>query len=178
MRKLLLVALLIVMAVAAGCTTRYTVTDATPPVTPKLERGQSVYVAVPKDGSFGDRTYADSGQQTATSLQAALTQYASLVLVGTQYEDPQAAMESATAKKARYVFVPVITNWVHRLSTLSAKSSGVSLTVTVYDLNREGEDKRVLQKNLRVQGRNVSFANQHPGEILKPLLAKFAAGAF
>ena len=176
--RILCLLLGVLLLSSMGCTTRYRSEDATPPVAEKLERGQSVYIAVPKDGAFGDQVYNGSGQQTATSLQAALTQYASMVIVSAQYEDPQAAMEQAKAKNARYVFVHVITNWVHRKAAWSGRSSGVSVTVVVYDLAREGEDKRIMQKDLRVQGRNATFVSQHPGEILKPLLVRFASDIF
>lgn len=161
-----------------GCTTRYYSQDPVPPVAAKLDRDQVLYVAVPKDGAYGDRVYTGSGQQTATALQTALRQYASVVLASEQYEDAQTAMEQAKVKSARYVFVPVVTSWIHRRAAWSGRSSGVALTVAVYDLAREGDDKRIMQRDLRVRGRNLTLISQYPGEILKPLLERFAREIF
>jgi hypothetical protein len=139
----------------------------------KLERGQAVYIAIPQDGSYGDRVYAGSGLATASSLQAAVAPYASTVLVAAGCEDQITAIESARSKKARYVFIPDITNWVHRRAAWSGRSSGVSVTMAVFDLTRQENEMRVILKDLRVQGRNMTLVSQYPGEILKPLLQRF-----
>ncbi|MDR1488929.1 MAG: DUF4823 domain-containing protein [Desulfovibrio sp.] len=171
MKKLLFV--LVVLTCLTGCTTRYTMSDAAPPVSAKLERGQPVYIALPQDGSFGDRVYTGSGLITASALQTALTPYSSTAIVGSAYEDQVTAIGSGKAKNARYVFVPDITNWVHRKAAWSGRASGVSVTMAVFDLTRPENEMRVILKDLRVQGRNMTFVSQHPGEILKPLLQQF-----
>jgi hypothetical protein len=172
MKKKLFLAL-VALSCLTGCTTRYTLTDSSPPLAAKLERGQSVYIAVPHDGSYGDRIYTGSGLTTASALQAAVAPFASAVVVASGYEDQIAAIASAKAKKARYVFVPDITNWVHRKAAWSGRASGVSVTMAVFDLTRPENEMRVILKDLRVQGRNMTWVSQHPGEILKPLLQRF-----
>lgn len=159
-----------------GCTTRYQIDDASvasqmPGV--KLERGQTVYIAMPQDGMYGETIYNGSGRQAAFALQTALLPYAASVVVGENYEDQAVVLESAKSKNARYVFTTVITNWVHRKAAWSGRASGVSMTVAVFDLSLESDKQRVIQKDLRVQGRNVTLVSQYPGEILKPLCAKF-----
>ena len=173
MKKLLLVFFTVIGL--TGCTTRYTITDAAPLLTGKLDRDQPVYLAVSQDGSYRDSiTYKGSGLTTTASLQAALAPYASAIFIAPGHEEEHVAIESAKRKEARYVFVPDLTNWVHRRAAASLRASGVSLTVAVFDLAREGDDKRIMFKNLRVQGRNLTWRSQFPEEILKPLLVRFA----
>ena len=180
MKKLsvvILPAIIAALIVISGCTTRIKVDDA--PVAAsmpsgKLERGKAVYIAIPHDGTYGDKVYSGSGKQAALALHLALAQYASPVIMGEKYEDQTTALESAKAKNAKYVFVPLITNWVHRKAAWSGRASGVSMTVSVFDLTSASGNQLVMQKDLRVQGRNVTFKSQYPEEILKPLCVNFA----
>jgi hypothetical protein len=46
--------------------------------------------------------------------------------------------------------------------------------MAVFDLERQEDNKRVMFKNLRVQGRNLTWRSQFPEQIVKPLLVRFA----
>ncbi|MDR2014103.1 MAG: DUF4823 domain-containing protein [Azoarcus sp.] len=180
MKKWLILALpaVFVALTMSGCGggTQFKVNDAPDAASApneRLERDQAIYIAVPQDGAYKKKVYEGSGMQAASALHGGLAQFASPITVGDQYEDQATALQSAKAKKARYVFVPVITNWVHRIAALSGRASGVSMTVSVFDLTRESGSQLVVQKNLRVKGRN-SLAAQRPEELLKMLCFQFA----
>lgn len=176
-RIYLYVVLVTALVLATGCTTRYATSDFSGPSVSKLEREEIVYVIRPNDGAYGGAIYQGSGARTASIFDMELTKYVKTSYVGS-YTDLDKAIAHAKEKNTRYVFEPIIINWVHRKAFLSGKASSVTLRVRVYDLALDDEDQLILDKSLRVKGRNLTFSSQSPEEILVYLVRKYVEEIF
>lgn len=174
MKKLALICSLLFIV---GCTTRYSGNDMAPPAANSLERSMIIYVVTPEDGSYGNKVYPGSGTKIATILRNALTPYAKKVIIG-PIQDEDEYLASAKEKGARYIFVPEITNWVHRMAAWSGRSSGVTLNVKIIDTSVPADEQVIAHRELRVQGRNITFKSQYPEDIAKPLIENYIKEIF
>ncbi len=172
MRTLLFI---LMAAVLCGCTTRYTETDMAAPPSSSLETGKIAYIVTPLDGSYGEQVYAQSGMHTAQLLDFALKPYVTRSVVGPYATDMRVIMNAAKKAGARYVFIPMITNWEHRRAVWSKRSSEVGINMRVYDVRGE---KQLLMRDLRVEGRQLTVKSQYPEEIVTPLLERFTRDIF
>ncbi len=178
MRKMLgLLVMLVAVLYLPACTTRYSGSDLMPSDVAKLDHNAVVYIVTPQDGAYEDKIYEGSGAKTAVIFRDAIAPYAKSVTIGPNAPEEE-YMEAALAQKARYVFVPEITNWVHRRAAVSGRASGVTLNVKVLDLSETEEDKTIMHRELRVQGRNMTIKSQHPEAIAKPLVVKYIKEIF
>lgn len=170
-----LLALCIIVALTAGCTTTYQTRDLIAPT--KLNRGANIYIARAQDGSYGNTVYKGSGLIATSLLHAAIAPYSKNVIIGNQWEDLNQATISAIASNCRYLMMPVLTNWEPRVAAWSGRPTRVSINIAVYDLDSGGSEQ-IINKSLDVTGRSATLVNQQPEDILAHLLERFVQEAF
>lgn len=116
---------------------------------PLLERGQILYIAVPKDvpdfddgpggGIIDDKRYPETGSQLASMLKGTLAPYASDVFVAANYESDAAAIESGKSKNARYVVIPFFNIRMKRRIMWEPRVYEFSLIIRTFDLKTESK---------------------------------------
>lgn len=116
----------------AGCETKYGIESFQAPSAP-LSASGGFYVVLPKDGSYGRRTYANSGATTAQAVSKALSARGAKVIRGERTESMTQAIASAKRRDARYVFEPVILNWEDRATQWSGRPDKLSVKFVVYE---------------------------------------------
>ena len=172
MKRLFLV-LVGALLLTVGCSTKY---DLGSSQGGRLESGQRVAVITPADGAHDGQIYVGSGAITAALLQSALLARSNGVTVVSGAENLQAALQRAASDGCRYAFYPQLVNWEPRAAAWSGRPTRVDLIMSVYDL-RQGR-QIIKQQNLEARGRISTLVSQTPGEILKPLLEKYADQVF
>lgn len=172
-KRLFLVAALCLFAVA-GCSTKYDLGASGKGA--KLDRGQRVCIITPADGNYEGRVYTGSGAATANLLQGAIARYTAGIERIPSQGSLQADLGMAANGGYRYVFYPQIINWEPRAAAWSGRPTRVNVLMIVYDM--KAGQRAVIQENLDVRGRIMTFVSQSPPEILKPLFEQFAASSF
>lgn len=154
-KKATRISVLALTLLATACTASYKVvqTDGHTGQQP-LDGAASVYVALPKDGSYGSKNYGGSGRIVAGTIARELSSKAAGVEVGEEAEGRDGALSSARKVGARYAVIPVITHWEHRATEWSGRPSRMSIDVSVYDAASE---KRLNSRSLTARSRIVSF---------------------
>lgn len=132
-----------------------------------LDKTASVYIALPKDGSYGSKTYGGSGRIVAGAIAREFSNKAAGVEVGEREETRAAALESGRKLGARYAIIPVITHWEQRATEWSGRPSRMSIDMSIYDTASE---KRLSSRSLTARSRIVSFTSTSPESLLtKPI---------
>jgi len=126
----------------------------------KLDRSGSVLVAVPRDGSYGDKTYAGSGVDTAEAIRAAFDRFSNDVELATDCS--QIDCLTTSQKPFTYYVLPAILHWEDRATEWSGKKDKISIKITVYDNRR----KVVASQIISGKSKSLTFGGDHPQDLL------------
>lgn len=152
---------ILLLAAACGAPTTYTA-----PVTKAsgdaLDPQRTVSIAVPADGSYGGRQYANSGQMTAEIVRSAFSR------VGPRAEVSgtcglEACLQNARAKGHGYFVQPDILQWEDRATEWSGISDKVEIKLTVYDVaTRQQVSSQIIAGNSSIW----TLGGDHPQDML------------
>lgn len=156
--------LLVVVAgfLLAGCSSKYRV-DALNAPSARLAPQSSFYVALPKDGAYGNELYPGSGAMAANASVAALSQRANKIEQARTVEDTPQALEAAKQRGLTYVFEPMILHWEDRATEWSGKPDRITLKFTVYDVQ---SGQAVASTVSRASSKWGTFGGDHPQDLL------------
>jgi Domain of unknown function (DUF4823) len=140
-----------------------------------LSRQASAYVAVPADGSYGDRVYQGSGQQTAQAVADAFAPYLRQISVAETHESLEDAERSASDRDLDYVLYPEILHWEDRATEWSGKPDLISVRISVV----QAESGTVLDSSI-IKGKSkwATWGGDHPQDLLPPALEEYSAALF
>lgn len=157
-----------------GCADSHSLTRA-PGGTNSLSRQASAYVAVTKDGSYGDTTYVGSGAQAAQAVAAAFAPYVTRITVGVKTEDFDAARQSAKTGAYTYLLYPEILHWEDRTTEWSGRPDLVSVKVSVV-----GAEAGNILDSAVVGGKSGlwTFGGDRPEMLLPKPLSDYAMSVF
>lgn len=135
----------------------------------------SAYVAVPKDGVYGQTVYSGSGALTAQAIAVAFAPYLNRITVAVMTEDLNAAQQSAKAGGYTYLLYPQILQWEDRATEWSGKPDQASVKVSL--IRADGGE--VLDSAV-VGGKSgwSTLGGDRPEHLLPKPLADYAATLF
>ncbi|NJN39643.1 MAG: DUF4823 domain-containing protein [Gammaproteobacteria bacterium] len=130
---------------------------------------------MPKDGSYGQTTYAGSGALTAQAVAAAFAPYLTSVTVGVKAEDFDASRKSAKAGGFTYLLYPEILHWEDRATEWSGRPDQASVKVSVVSL-----DTGTILDSAVVGGKSglATLGGDRPEHLLPKPLSDYAATLF
>ena len=154
---------------ASGCTASYNTEHLSGDQSVTLDPEKAVYIAVPRDGSYGNTVYNGSGQTTAQSVSIAFSRHAAQVSLADEYGARNDVIELARSEGASYLVWPVITHWEQRATAWSGLPSRMAIRVTVINLETETQ---LTSSIIEGRSRIMSMTNTHPESLLRdPLRA-------
>ncbi len=140
-----------------------------------LQRDAKLYVSLSHDGRYGATNYHGSGYSVSRMLRDALQTYSSAIIVATKVEQQCAALQSAQAAGARYLFMPNILHWEDRNTPWSGLLDHVKIEISVYDV-QTGE---VLNRTVVAANNQwATFRNNPPDVLLPQPLSEFVCVLF
>jgi hypothetical protein len=104
-------------------------------ISKSLNPEDTFYIAVPKDGKYGEILYGGSGIKTASTLSIALSKYTDNAEIAEEYQDKDTALSSAKQKGYTYLFRPRILHWEDRATEWSGRSDKVSISIGLYEVS-------------------------------------------
>ncbi|MDR1198966.1 MAG: DUF4823 domain-containing protein [Prevotellaceae bacterium] len=132
----------------------------------KIEKDKIICIVNVGDGVFNGKIYTGSGLSVLNSFTANLQMFASkAVTVDSKNYD-----EEAKQMNAAYVVKPVITHWEPRAASWSGRPTRVEISVSVFDVI---QNKSVINTNLSVKGRSMTFVNQSAEALANELIKQF-----
>ena len=147
--------MLAVLAVLAGCTAKYQVSNLAGAGGAHLDRSIGVYVTLPQDGAFGTTTAAGSGQIVAQAVATAFAGVGARVHVAEKTTSNDQAMTAARGLNAGYLAVPVITQWEQRATEWSGRPSRMAIRLNIIDV---ASGNQIASSAIEGRSRIVSFA--------------------
>lgn len=165
--------LLTLAALLSGCAATYKHEVVSAPGI-KLERGLPLLIATPKNGSYGKKYYATSGQQTATVVQAAFARYSNEVVVSPHCAD-LACLQTESKQRFNYLVVPQILHWEDRNTEWSGIPDRVEVKLVVSDARSSKELASVV-----ISGKSkwATFGGDHPQDLLPEPIQQYVESLY
>ena len=155
----------------AGCTSTYNSTTVQP-ATAKLQRGKSIAIATPANGSYDGQIYASSGESTAAAVHTAFSHYGSAKIIPSC--DVIACLRE-TANAADYLVVPEILHWEDRATEWSGIKDKIEVKLSVYQGNA---DDLLASATLNGKSKWATFGGDHPQDLLPEPIAHYVGSLF
>lgn len=140
-----------------------------------LSRQASAYVAIPRDGVYGQTNYSGSGTLTAQAIATAFAPYLTKISVAVKTEDLEAARQSARAGGHTHLLFPQILHWEDRATEWSGRPDVASVKISLIQV-----DDGVVLDSVVVGGKSglATFGGDRPQHLLPKPLADYAATLF
>ena len=166
--------LALVLLLVTGCADKHQLVR---PNTPsmKLDKEKSVYVAMPKDGFYGVKSYPGSAKSVLSATVKAFSTYSNNVQSGHEYQTFDAALSYAKSKHYSYLIFSKILHWEDRATEWSGKPDKVTLKVDIID----PRTNKVLD-SVTINGTSgiATFGGDHPQDLLTEPLNEFAKSLY
>jgi hypothetical protein len=135
-------------------------------------KDQGVYVVTPRDGSYNGKQYTGSGATVANAFSAALSRFASDVIVGEFVESASSAAEAAKSRHCAYVLIPKITRWEDRATEWSGIRDKMELFVKIVNTS---DGTVASSAEIKGKSRWATFGGDHPEDLLKEPVEEWVA---
>ena len=128
----------------------------------KLVRGQSVAIATPANGFYGNTEYHASGKMTALAVRAAFARFSNSITEWPECKD-LVCLKGVKAVAADYYVIPEILHWEDRATEWSGIPDRVEVKISIYD----GSTSRELASTI-ISGKSkwATFGGYHPQDLL------------
>jgi hypothetical protein len=135
--------------------------------------GASIAVATPRNGSYGDKVYPDSGIATANAVRSAFARHAGEVTVvpGCQME---ACLREAVPS-ASYFAVPEILHWEDRATEWSGKKDKLEIRLSIYSTS---QGNVIASTVLSGKSKWATFGGDHPQDLLSEPLNEYVGSLY
>jgi len=159
--------LLFVIVILSGCAAKYNQVDLHTPMS-GFEKGKSVLIATPENGTYGDIAYSSSGRMTALSVKAAFSRFSNNIKISKKCNDFECLKNDESAIFNYYV-IPEILHWEDRATEWSGRPDKIEVKVSIYDSETENALASTIIKG---KSKWLTFGGDHPQDLLtEPLNA-------
>jgi len=167
MKRLCIYLSFVLLAAMSGCTATYKKNDLTTP-TVKLERGKSVAIATPADGSYGGDDYPSSGKTTALEVRKSFSLFSNSISIVDNCKDI-VCLKGGQSPSDYYV-IPEILHWEERATEWSGKPDVIEVKMSVYD---NGASKPLASTIIYGKSKWATFGGDHPQDLLDTPVSSF-----
>ncbi len=169
MRRYMFVTLSVVLC---GCVSTYTKTPVTVAQV-KLKLGQTIAIATPINGFYGDETYTESGSETAMAVRAAFAPHSGEITVVKECQVIACLREKVPS--AVYFAVPEILHWEDRATEWSGKKDKIEIKLSIYVADN---DSVLASTVLSGKSKWATFGGDHPQDLLPEPLAEYVGSLY
>ncbi len=140
-----------------------------------LQNEQKIFVALPKDGSFGHIDYINSGREVQQSFYDNFLRYTDQVTLAREELSLDEAKDLALKQNADILAYPTILHWEDRNTPWSGLRDKVRINIIIYSVR----DGRTLDKTTMYATNNwLSFVNAAPQNRLKTIIDPYVKGLY
>lgn len=159
-----------------GCVHTYEVQPSSPSgQASRIANESSILVGVSRDGRFGSRVYAGSGEMTTQAIVAAISAHVRVVRSASDVLSLEENLVVARAEKLQYLIYPRILHWEDRATEWSRIPDRVSVRL---DLAKVSTGEIVNSTTISGKSRWATFGGDHPQELLPEPLRRYAESLF
>jgi hypothetical protein len=128
-----------------------------------LQRSARIYVSIPRDGAYGSKVYARSGEMTTDIIVAALLRRGAQAERGARFDAMPEALEAARSRGAAYLLFPTIIAWEDRATEWSGKSDVAEVKIDLVEVQTGKVLDTVI---ISSKGKWLTFGGLHPQDLL------------
>jgi len=146
-----------------GCADSHTIKNTHSYSNVKLESQSKVYVAMSKNGEYGEYYYGSSGKMVSQVIQSTLLVKLHTIQLAQQPEEYKMALDKAESNGFDYLVFPTILHWEDRATEWSGIPDKVQVKISVIDLKSQAEVKSGI-----IDGKSglFTFGGDHPQDLL------------
>ena len=155
-----------------GCVSTYTATPVAV-ARAKLVPGAKIAIATPRNGAYGAKVYADSGNSTANAVRSAFARYAGEITVMGDCQSEACLRERAPS--ATYFAVPEILHWEDRATEWSGKKDKLEIKLSIFSAD---PGNVIASTVLSGKSKWATFGGDHPQDLLAEPLNEYVASLY
>lgn len=141
----------------------------------KLNKMAAAQIALPSNGSYGDKAYPSSGAMTQAAILNAMSKHMVKVETLKAVQDMTSALDSAKSKKVDYLVYPEILHWEDRSTEWSGKSDLVTIKIQILDV-KSGET--ISAATIDGKSGLWTFGGDHPQDLLPTPIQEYFSKLF
>lgn len=163
-----------VMLTFTGCADTHKLVRSSPAGGP-LNSSDTVFIAIPQNGSYGSEVYSNSGNMTAQTIYAAFAKKTHSVSLARSQQSFANALQSARAENSKYLAFSTILHWEDRATEWSGKRDKVEVKLEVVEV----PTGNVVQSAV-ISGRSkwATFGGDHPQDLLPVPIEEFVSSLY
>jgi hypothetical protein len=142
---------------------------------PRIQAGQSLYVALARDGAYGEHHYPGSGLMLSQAIATPLLKRLTRVELARHTENLNEALSSARKGGYDLLCYPQILHWEDRATEWSARSDKVTVKLTLFEVASANTLRSAL---IEGQSGLATFGGDHPQDLLPAPLEAFTDSLF
>lgn len=169
-------AILMLVTLMLGCADTHELVRNNPVISnQKFSGGDSFYIAVPRDGIYGSKTYQGSGATTTQILMSSFAKRARNVQIDRLYKPFEKSLLAAKQANLKYLVYPTILEWEDRATEWSGIPDRVSVKVEIVTVSNGQTIESAV-----VKGKSglATFGGDHPQDLLPKPIDEFVASLF
>jgi len=141
----------------------------------RFNPSDSIYVSVPQDGAYGEKTYRGSGQTTTQIVMAAFERRSRTVRNGRVNQSFDEALEAAKNSNCNWLVYPSILQWEDRTTEWSGIPDRVEINIEVVDVASGNTATYAI-----VKGKSglATFGSDHPQGLLPQPVEEFVSSLY
>ncbi|WP_049772811.1 DUF4823 domain-containing protein [Teredinibacter turnerae] len=133
----------------------------------------SVFIATPANGSYGGKTYANSGESTANAVRSAFMRYVDQVEVSRKCQDME-CLKSESNGNYGYLVVPYILHWEDRATEWSGLKDKLEIKIVVYSIDGTEVSSTIIYG----KSKWATFGGDHPQDLLPEPIKQYVQGLY
>jgi len=165
---------LFLLVLFAGCAEKQKVIQ-TGSGTDKIDAGKSIYLSVPKDGTYGLTVYHGSGVDTSRIIFSALANHSNKLCEANEYHNFDHSLESAKNENCDYLIFPTILEWDDRATEWSGIPDNVSVKIDVIEISTGRTIDSVIIKE---ESETDASTGGHPQDLLPQPVKQYIDSLF
>ena len=133
----------------------------------KLNKKASAYISIPRDGRYGQISYAGSGATAAQTILSSFSKYLTQVETGNEYQSYKDALSYAKNNGFDYLIFPSILAWEDRATEWSGIPDRASIKIAIINVSTS---KTIDSAIINGKSGIATFGGDHPQDLLvKPM---------
>lgn len=140
-----------------------------------LNTSDSLFIAVPDDGSYGAETYKGSGQSTAQVLYSAFAKHTHSAKVAHSTQSFDDARATAKSDGQKYLIYPTILHWEDRATEWSMIPDKIEVKVEVVEVSTGNVLSAVV---IAAKSGVATLGGNHPQDLLPEPIEEYAASLY
>jgi Domain of unknown function (DUF4823) len=143
--------------------------------TVKLAPNDSIYVALPRDGAYGDEIYQGSGLTTAQTILSSFAKRARRAEIAQTFQPYDAVLATARNIVAKYLVNPTILHWENRATEWNGIPDRIEVKIEVIDVPTDSTAASVI-----IKGKSglATLGGDNPQDLLPKPVEEFVSGLY